>query len=62
MGRPLLVLSPTPEGIKLADIFLDIAQLDLNGDGRSLLRPPLHALTRDMLGDEVSALPGEATH
>jgi hypothetical protein len=48
------ILGPTPEGIKLADILLDIAQLDLNGDGQSLLRPPLHALTRYMLGDEIT--------
>ena len=43
------IVGPTPEGIALADILLDIAQLDLNGDGRSLLRP-LHALTRYKLG------------
>ncbi len=48
------ILGPTPEGIALADILLDIAQLDLNGDGRSILRPPLHALTRYMLGDETT--------
>jgi hypothetical protein len=48
------ILAPTPEGIALADILLDLAQLDLNGDGRSPLRPPLHALTRYMLGDEVT--------
>ena len=48
------ILQATPEGIELADILLDIAQLDLNGDGRSLLRPPLHALTRYMLGDTVT--------
>jgi hypothetical protein len=48
------ILAATPEGIALADMLLDLAQLDLNGDGRSLLRPPLHALTRYMLGDEVT--------
>jgi hypothetical protein len=48
------IVGPTPEGIALADILLDIAQLDLNGDGRSLLRPPLHALTRYMLGDQIT--------
>jgi hypothetical protein len=48
------IVGPTPEGIALADILLDIAQLDLNGDGRSILRPPLHALTRYMLGDAVT--------
>jgi len=48
------ILGATPEGIALADILLDLAQLDLNGDGRSFLRPPLHALTRYMLGDEIT--------
>ena len=48
------ILAATPEGIALADVLLDIAQLDLNGDGRSLLRPPLHAMTRYMLGDDVT--------
>jgi hypothetical protein len=48
------ILAATPEGIALADILLDLAQLDINGDGRSFLRPPLHALTRYMLGDEVT--------
>lgn len=48
------ILQATPEGIALADILLDLAQLDLNGDGRSILRPPLHALTRYMLGDNVT--------
>jgi endo-cleaving rubber dioxygenase len=48
------ILASTPEGVALADILLDLAQLDLNGDGRSFLRPPLHALTRYMLGDEVT--------
>lgn len=48
------IIGPTPEGVKLADVLLDIAQLDLNGDGRSFLRPPLHALTRYMLGDDVT--------
>jgi hypothetical protein len=48
------ILAPTPEGIALADILLDIAMLDLTGDGRSPLRPALHALTRYMLGDELT--------
>jgi hypothetical protein len=48
------ILAPTPEGVALADILLGLASLDLNGDGRSILRPPLHALTRYMLGDEVT--------
>jgi endo-cleaving rubber dioxygenase len=48
------ILQATPEGIELADILLNLASLDLNGDGRSILRPPLHALTRYMLGDQVT--------
>ena len=48
------ILEATPEGISLADTLLDIAQLDLNGDGRGPLRPPLNALTRYMLGDEIT--------
>ena len=48
------ILQATPEGVALADILLDLAQLDLNGDGRSVLRPPLHALTRYMLGNQVT--------
>jgi endo-cleaving rubber dioxygenase len=48
------ILAATPEGIALADILLDLAQLDLTGNGSSPLRPALHALTRYMLGDEVT--------
>jgi hypothetical protein len=51
------ILSATPEGIALADILLDIAQLsiiDLNRDGVTPLRPVMHALTRYMLGDAVT--------
>ena len=48
------ILGRTPEGLALADILLNLASLDLNGDGRSILRPPLHALTRYMLGDETA--------
>jgi hypothetical protein len=48
------ILEATPEGISLADTLLDIAQLDLNGDGRGPLRPPLNALTRYMLGDDIT--------
>jgi hypothetical protein len=48
------VLASTPEGVALADILLDIAQLDLDGNGRSMLRPALHALTRYMLGDTTT--------
>jgi hypothetical protein len=48
------ILAATPEGIALADILLDIAQLDLSGNGSSALRPVLHSMTRYMLGDEVT--------
>ena len=51
------IVAPTPEGIKLADVLLDIAQLselDLNGDGVTPLRPVMHALTRYMLGDTIT--------
>jgi hypothetical protein len=51
------VIAATPEGIKLADILLDIAQLeilDLNRDGVTPLRPVMHALTRYMLGDGLT--------
>ena len=51
------ILAATPEGIELADILLDIAQvslIDLNGDGVTPLRPVMHALTRYMLGDAVT--------
>jgi hypothetical protein len=48
------ILAATPEGIDLADILLDMAQLDLNNDGIGPLRVPLNALTRYMLGDEIT--------
>jgi hypothetical protein len=48
------ILAATPEGIALADILLDMAQLDLNGDGWGPLRPALNALTRYMLGDAIT--------
>jgi hypothetical protein len=45
------VLAPTPEGIKLADILLDLgAQLD----GTVLSRSVLTAFTRFLLGDEIA--------
>lgn len=47
------ILAPTREGIDLCDILFGLASLDQNGDGRSFLRPPLHALSRHMLGDEL---------
>jgi hypothetical protein len=48
------ILAATPEGIELADTLLDLAQLDLNNDGVGPLRVPLNALTRYMLGDEIT--------
>ena len=51
------IIGATPEGIKLADVLLDIAQLgllDLNGDGVTPLRPVMHAMTRYMLGDAIT--------
>lgn len=51
------IVAATPEGIALADVLLDIAQLsvlDLNGDGVTPLRPVMHALTRYMLGDQIT--------
>ena len=51
------VIAATPEGIELADVLLDIAQLDildLNGDGVTPVRPVMHALTRYMLGDGIT--------
>lgn len=46
------ILAPTPEGIKLADILLD---LGMNLDLTLLTRPILGALTRFMLGDKIAA-------
>lgn len=51
------VIAATPEGIKLADVLLDIAQIsqiDLNGDGVTPLRPVMHAMTRYMHGDAIT--------
>ena len=48
------ILASTTEGVALADILLDLAQLDLTGNGSSPLRPVLHSLTRYMLGDQVT--------
>ncbi|HEY9312646.1 oxygenase MpaB family protein [Williamsia sp.] len=45
------ILAATPEGIKLADILLD---LGMNLDLTLLTRPILGALTRFMLGDEIA--------
>ena len=45
------VLAPTPEGIKLADILLDLAA---DADGGVVTRPLLESLTRYFLGDQIA--------
>ena len=50
------ILASTPEGVVLADILLDIAQLDVDGNDRSALRPAWHAMTRYMCGDAVAGM------
>ncbi|WP_021592180.1 MULTISPECIES: oxygenase MpaB family protein [Actinomadura] len=45
------ILAPTPEGIKLADILLNLGSVI---DGGLLTKPILGALTRFMLGDEIA--------
>ena len=45
------VLAPTPEGIALADILLNLAA---DTDGGAFTRPLLESLTRYFLGDEIA--------
>ncbi|MCW3038246.1 MAG: hypothetical protein JWM31_151 [Solirubrobacterales bacterium] len=45
------VLAPTPEGVKLADILLDLAS---GIDGGTVSRPFLESLTRYNLGDRIA--------
>jgi hypothetical protein len=45
------VLAPTPEGIKLADILLNLGSVI---DGGILTKPILGSLTRFLLGDEIA--------
>jgi hypothetical protein len=45
------VLAPTPEGVKLADILLDLAS---DSDGGLVTRRLLESLTRYNLGDEIA--------
>jgi hypothetical protein len=45
------VLAPTPEGVKLADILLNLGSTI---DGGLLTKPILGALTRYVLGDEIA--------
>ncbi|REE95635.1 oxygenase MpaB family protein [Thermomonospora umbrina] len=45
------VLAPTPEGVKLADILLN---LGVAFDGTILTKPVLRAFTRFLLGDEIA--------
>jgi hypothetical protein len=45
------VLAPTPEGVKLADILLNLGS---SIDGSILSKPVLSAFTRFLLGDEIA--------
>ena len=45
------VLAPTPEGVKLADILLDLAS---DADGGVVTRPMLESMTRYFLGDKIA--------
>ncbi|ROO84256.1 uncharacterized protein DUF2236 [Actinocorallia herbida] len=45
------ILAPTPEGIKLADVLLDLGSTI---DGSVLTRPVLSAFTRFLLGDRIA--------
>jgi hypothetical protein len=46
------VLAPTPEGVELADILLDLAS---DGDRGLVSRSLLESMTRYFLGDEIAA-------
>ncbi|TNY36943.1 oxygenase MpaB family protein [Thermomonospora catenispora] len=48
------ILGPTPEGIKLADILLNIATIVPDGPLKYVTRPVLSALTRYVLGDQIA--------
>src|SRR4051794_36911616 len=45
------VLAPTPEGIKLADMLLDLGS---QADGGTFSRPTLESMTRYFLGDRIA--------
>jgi hypothetical protein len=48
------ILAPTPEGIKLADILLNMGTLVPGGPLRYVTKPILGSLTRYVLGDEIA--------
>ncbi|XRQ10590.1 oxygenase MpaB family protein, partial [Actinomadura welshii] len=48
------ILAPTPEGIKLADMLLNLATIVPGGPLRYVTKPILGALTRYVLGDEIA--------
>lgn len=48
------ILGPTPEGIKLADMLLNLATIVPGGPLRYITKPILGALTRYVLGDEIA--------
>ncbi|MEU8797694.1 oxygenase MpaB family protein [Spirillospora sp. NPDC048819] len=48
------VLAPTPEGVKLADMLLNLATIVPGGPLRYVTKPILGALTRYVLGDEIA--------
>ncbi|HLV75416.1 MAG TPA: oxygenase MpaB family protein [Vulgatibacteraceae bacterium] len=48
------ILAPTPEGIKLADMLLNLATIVPGGPLKYVTRPILGALTRYVLGDQIA--------
>ncbi|MFB4315039.1 oxygenase MpaB family protein [Actinomadura sp. 21ATH] len=48
------ILAPTPEGIKLADMLLNLATIVPGGPLKYVTKPILGALTRYVLGDEIA--------
>ncbi|MBA9007596.1 oxygenase MpaB family protein [Thermomonospora cellulosilytica] len=48
------ILAPTPEGIKLADILLNMGTIVPGGPLRYVTKPILGSLTRYVLGDEIA--------
>ncbi|MFD0855482.1 oxygenase MpaB family protein, partial [Actinomadura adrarensis] len=48
------ILAPTPEGIKLADMLLNMATIIPGGPLKYITKPILGSLTRYVLGDEIA--------
>ncbi|MFD0901522.1 oxygenase MpaB family protein [Actinomadura sediminis] len=48
------ILAPTPEGVKLADMLLNLGTIVPGGPLRYVTKPILGALTRYVLGDEIA--------